>query len=657
MKSVVRTMTTAAAIAVALRFGAPALAQADDPSGYGDGYTSGAYGRVRSADAGATIIRADAERGGSDTASVNTPLFPGDTLRTDGTQRVEVQLAGGSTVRIDTNSEVVFQSLPNPSAKFVDNTVLALNAGVVRIDSNLGEKDEFRIDTPAASVYLLGQGEFRLATDVSGGLRVASLRGVAEVVGNDASVLVRGGTGTSVVVGAVPAPPRAYVASTSDAFDRWCDSRDDTYRVHDGSVAQSDEPINVPDEVRPYQTELSINGSWGTDPTYGTVWYPTGVPYGWRPYHNGYWSYGPGGYFWVSYEPWGWAPYHYGNWQWTGYRGWCWVPGRVFAGAWVSWSWGAAYVGWAPLDYWGRPGWVGGPYYAGYYDPGCWTFVGYGNIYARSIPRYAVPIGTVHDDLRHATVVARPPRVDPRRIARSPAVRKSALQEVAADQAAHMRPIQADRRPERSLRDVQNQMMRRPQQATPAGRGKQSLTVAPSTDPRAAAPRARRIVEDPRSNPSTTMSPETRNDVRNLYQRMSRPRETRGQDGIGPRDGAPNYRSQPSRNDSSRVQSPRTQSPRAQAPRSLAPRLEDPQVRAPQGRAPQGQAPRAQPPRGQAPREQAPRAQAPRAQAPRGQAPQARAPKAQAPRAQSPRNQGPRSQAQPKGNPKHGDKH
>jgi hypothetical protein len=597
-------------MAVALGFGGQALAQADDPSGYGDGYTSGAYGRVRSADGGATIIRADGEHGGSDAATVNAPLFPGDTLRTDGTQRVEIQLAGGSLVRIDANSEVVFQSLPNPSAKFQDNTVLALNVGVIRIESNVGEKDEFRVDTRAASVYLLGQGEFRMATDNRGGTRVASLRGVAEVVGNDASVLVRGGTGTSVVAGSVPDQPRAYVASASDGFDRWCDSRDDTYRVQ--PTAANDDEIVVPSEVQPYQAELSINGSWSTDPTYGTVWYPTGVPYGWRPYNNGYWSYGPGGYFWVSYEPWGWAPYHYGNWQWTGYRGWCWVPGPIFAGAWVSWSWGAAYVGWAPLDYWGLPGWGGGAYYAGYYDPGCWTFVGYNNIYARNIQRYAVPIGTVHDDLRQATVVSRPPRVDPRRIAQSPDARKSALHEVAADQAAHMRPTQADHRSERGFRDVQNQMMRRPQQATPTPRGKRSAIVAPGTDPRTVSPRARRIVEDPRVNPSATMRAETRNDVRNLYQRMSRPRETRGQDASAQRGSSPNNRTE-----QSRAQSPRGQSP------------------------------------------QAPRAQDPQRQSPRAQAPQARAqaPRAQAPRSQTPRSQPSRQQAAPKAAPKHGDKH
>jgi hypothetical protein len=623
MSNTTRTMTIAAVMTLVLGSCAPAFAQAEDPEAYGDGYASGGYGRIRSADSGATIIRADGERGASDLASVNAPLFPGDTLRTDGVQRVEVQLAGGSTVRIDTNGEVVFQSLPNPSAKFKDNTVLALNAGVIRIETNLAESDEFRVDTRAASVYLLGQGEFRMATDDRGGMRVASLRGVAEVVGNDASVLVRGGTGTAVVVGSVPDPPRAYIASASDGFDRWCDSRDDTFRVHDPGVAQGYEPTNMPDEVRPYQAELSINGSWASDSSYGSVWYPNGVAAGWRPYSDGYWSYGPGGYFWVSYEPWGWAPYHYGNWQWTGYRGWGWVPG----------PWGAAYVGWAPLDYWGRPGWVGGPYYAGYYDPGCWTFVGYGNIDSRDVHRYAVPIGTVGDDLRHATVVARPPRVDPRRIAESPSVRDRALRQVANDQAAHIRPSQADHRPDRSLREVQNQLLRRPAQGT-APRAKQGALVAPSSDRRTVAPRPRRIVDDPRASPATTNRSETKDDVRDLYQRMSRPRETRGQDATVPRNETPSYRRQAPRETpgSTRADAPRAQTPRPQAQR---PQTQQPRVE------------RSQPQRSQTQQPRVERSQAPRAQAPR----------AQAPRSQPPRSQPPRSQASPRARPSHGDKH
>ncbi len=589
MKNLTRTMTSAAAVTLALGLSTPVLAQADDPNGYGDGYQSGAYGRVRSADGGATIIRADAESAEPDAASVNAPLFPGDTVRTNGSQRVEIQLAGGTIVRLDRAGEVVFQSLPNPSAKYRDNTVLALNAGAMRIASRLGEKDEFRIDTRAASVYLLGEGEFRIESNDRGVTQVASLRGVAEVVGNETSVLVRGGMQSVAVAGSTPETPRAYTTFASDGFDRWCEARNDLYRVQDRYTGDSEQPEDVPETLRPYQAELALHGSWSVDVTYGSVWYPTGVATGWRPYADGYWSYGPGGYFWVSYEPWGWAPYHYGNWQWTGYRGWGWVPGPVFAGAWVSWSWGAAYVGWAPLDYWGRPGWIGGPYYSGYYDPGCWTFVNYNNINERHLPRHAVPIDRVRDDLRHATVVARGPRVDPRRVAESPVWRERARREVADDRSAHMSPGKADRLPGRRLGDVQDQLARRPAPRDTSG--------GPSIDRRTVAPKARRILDDPRAGASRSVRPETRNDVRDLYQRMSRPRETREKTAAVQPGSSPTPKTQQSRAGTPRTQAPRAQAPRAQTPRTQAPRAEAPRTQAPSAQAPRTQAPRAQTPR------------------------------------------------------------
>jgi hypothetical protein len=575
----------AVGLSVILGLSLPAAAQTESPEGYGDGYTSGAYGRVRAADGGATIVRADSERGEPDAASVNAPLFPGDALRTNGSQRVEVQLAGGTLVRVDRTSDLTFQSLPNPSAKYHDNTVLALNAGTVSVASRLGEKEEFRIDTRGASIYLLGEGEFRIESDDRGVTQVASRRGVAEVVGNDASVLVRGGMRTAAVAGSTPETPRAYSAYSSDGFDRWCDARDDSYRVQDRYASNDDPHPTVPDEVRPYQTELSQYGNWTVDPDYGSVWYPYGVASSWRPYSSGYWSYGPGGYFWVSTEPWGWAPYHYGNWQWT-VHGWCWVPGHVFAGAWVSWSWGSAYVGWAPLDYWGRPGCGGGAYYAGYYDPGSWTFVGYQNIGARNVQRYAVPIGTVRDDLGRATVVARGPRVDPRRVAQSPVWRERALRQVSEDRAAHMLPSQAGRTPARKLMDVQDQLLRRPSLPAPALRSTKDAAVAPSVERRTPTTRSRRIFDDPRTGAGPSIQPETRDDVRDLYQRMSRPRETRGQD-VLERGGPPSYGPQPSRADRLRAEPPRADAPRAQV------------------HAPSAPPPRAQPPRAPAPRPQA----------------------------------------------------
>ena len=451
-----RAILGAFALAATLVLGRGAAAQAQDDPGYGDGYQEGNYGRIRYADGGASILRADGSREDGERSGLNAPIFPGDTVRTGSDQRVEIQLASGSIVRLDRGTSVVFQSMPDPYAKFQDNAVLVLQGGVMRVQARLLDKEEFRVDTDGSSIYLVGEGDFRIENDGRGRTSVASLRGVAEVVGSGGSVLVRGGSRTTVISGSDPEDPRAYSAYASDGFDRWCDIRDQAYRdTREDATVRND----VPYEAQPYYHELSSYGSWVTVPDYGRVWYPSGVYAGWRPYYDGYWSYGPGGYFWVSSEPWGWAPYHYGSWAYVGTYGWCWVPGHVFAGAWVSWSWGSAYFGWAPLNYYGYPCYrYAGAYRYGYYDPDCWTFVGYGNAYATNVRRYAVPVNRVGTDLKTATVVTRAPHVPPSRLAVSADARARAVREVTADRAAAIRP---NGNGNRTMRDISNDVLRR----------------------------------------------------------------------------------------------------------------------------------------------------------------------------------------------------
>ncbi|MBZ5637467.1 MAG: FecR domain-containing protein [Acidobacteriia bacterium] len=456
----------------------PARAQAEDPEAYGDDYQQGDYGRIRSAENGATIDRSQPDSGGrpgDGSATVNAPVFPGDTIRTGRDQRVEIQLASGALLRQDDDSEMTYVSLPRPGAEFQDNTVLRLSSGAVRIVGVVGEKETFRLDTPAASVYVLGDADVRVDVVRGGSTKVLSHRGVVEVVGEGGSVLVRGGMRSAVDAGSIPSDPRAFNTFASDGFDRWCDGRDDAYRVRSRSAGSPEYDPDagygaVPGEVRPYYHELSSYGRWVDAPTYGWVWYPYDVAPGWRPYNDGYWDYGPGGYFWVANEPWGWAPYHYGRWNWVSGFGWCWAPGRVFGGAWVSWAWGSAYVGWAPLDFWGRPAFVGSLWYD-YYDPACWTFVGFNHFGGRDYRRWAVPIDRLGPDLHRMAVVTRPPRFSPRGLASDPSVRERAARVAMQDRAAHVRPIVRDRVPDTRFRAVEDRLIERDRKQARPGAG------------------------------------------------------------------------------------------------------------------------------------------------------------------------------------------
>ena len=106
--------------------------------------------------------------------------------------------------------------------------------------------------------------------------------------------------------------------------------------------------VSVNVSIGGFYDELSPYGSW-VDCSYGQCWVPERVSPDWQPYTNGEWVYTEYGWTWMSSDPWGGNPYHYGTWTSLDRYGWCWIPGTVWAPAWVTWSYGNNYVGWAPL--------------------------------------------------------------------------------------------------------------------------------------------------------------------------------------------------------------------------------------------------------------------------------------------------------------------
>ena len=135
-----------------------------------------------------------------------------------------------------------------------------------------------------------------------------------------------------------------------DDFDLWAYSRD---RRHD--VSRSAQYLSA--DVVGYD-DLDSYGEWRDDSNYGHIWFPTQVPYGWAPYHDGHWAWvSPWGWTWVDDAPWGYAPFHYGRWVNVGGQ-WGWVAGPanvapVYAPALVVFIGGGdgGNVGWFPLGH------------------------------------------------------------------------------------------------------------------------------------------------------------------------------------------------------------------------------------------------------------------------------------------------------------------
>ena len=452
----------AGALVLACILAPPARAAEDDEdradlgvSGYDDNGDPSESARVRFLEGDVKIERDGDDR--VDEGSLNAPVFPGDVVTT-AHGRVEVQLADGTLVRMDETSRVTFLSLPEPGGNDED-TVLQVSEGSasVEVRGALSRDKDFRIDTPSASVYLLASGRYRI--DVEGRYkktRTSAFRGVAEVVGDDGSVILRSGQRTFVGDSGEPEPARTFNTAASDEFDGWVLDRSDHYRR-----ASADDDVGedaLPEPVRPYRSELSYYGSWVDVAPYGRCWVPGGVSAGWRPYGNGYWAYGPGGNFWVSYDPWGWAPYHYGRWVFVGGRGWFWVPGDMFSGAWVSWFYGPSYFGWCPLDYWNNPcalrlGYVG-------FDFNCWNFVGYRNIFHRNVRRVIVTPTVVRADLGRGVVTRRAVPIRPRDI-RDNRIAPPLILQKARDMKSQHVDIQGERVAKRSFRESEKEVARR----------------------------------------------------------------------------------------------------------------------------------------------------------------------------------------------------
>jgi len=173
---------------------------------------------------------------------------------------------------------------------------------------------------------------------------------------------------------------------------------------------------------------LSPYGSWTEDPTYGYVWIPN-VGAGFSPYaSNGYWANADEGWTWVSDFDWGWAPFHYGRWDHNKVYGWYWVPDYTWGPAWVAWTYGPGYYGWAPI----APGIGIDVVLGGGWHPHNrrWCFVPEGHMGDRNIGGYYRPrtenvniianctiIRESHvDNVRHVTYVSGPRREDVARI-------------------------------------------------------------------------------------------------------------------------------------------------------------------------------------------------------------------------------------------------
>lgn len=285
---------------------------------------------------------------------VNSPLMARDHVQTSPGSRAEVQLDGGTFVRIGPDTDLAFADLQYQRAQLQ----LGLGSIIYRVLPNAATQVE--IDTPSVGIRALTQGEYRISVFDNGTSQITVRSGQLELSGPRGTE--RLDAGRSVMVrGDASNPEMQYLAfAPRDQFDEWSEG------LPSESAAQSYRYVN--NDV-PGASDLDRYGNWVPSSSYGQVWQPQGVAADWSPYSDGQWSYVDYyGWSWIDASPWGWAPYHYGRWFLNPGFGWCWWPGaRGYHSYWspalvgfFGFGGGLGWVSLAPYEHfhpwWGRYG-------------------------------------------------------------------------------------------------------------------------------------------------------------------------------------------------------------------------------------------------------------------------------------------------------------
>ncbi|MDH4198268.1 MAG: FecR domain-containing protein, partial [Candidatus Aminicenantes bacterium] len=328
------------------------------------------------------VLRAGALQ--PETAALNLPIGPGDTIRTYDVRRCEVQFDTGTIVRLDVATElkvetILAQSLS--SARDISN--LVLNRGRIYVMYKEYKGSEiFQVLTSYAALKLKHNTVAIVKTAEDGSTdvqvklgKVSALFGAAAKatqtrdIGKQERLIILAGDQVQVA---------SYIADTD--FELWNEEVNrDFEKLHKGQSALPGPIRNLPLAVQYFAEKYgSIHGEWVWHNLYGYVWRPfynDVYPWGtWSPYVYGRWSVLGGQMFWVPGEPWGWVPYHLGIWHWDKEKGWVWLPGSLFAPAWVDWAFFYGHWGWRPWSLWD---WYYGDHYFWFAD-GAWSYGWYG---------------------------------------------------------------------------------------------------------------------------------------------------------------------------------------------------------------------------------------------------------------------------------------
>ncbi|MGZ5554497.1 MAG: DUF6600 domain-containing protein, partial [Candidatus Aminicenantales bacterium] len=337
-----KMMTKAALLALAFIVSIPLGLAAQD-----EGYYPYSFARLSYVNGSVSVQRTSDL--GYEKGEVNLALVQGDKMGTESGQ-AEIHFGRRNYLRLGDNTKVEFAVLPSEGDERI-NIHLTEGSAYFRVSALATEKG-IEVHTPDASFYVLEEGLYRFDVGLEGQTQVFVREGSLEAAAEEGSVLVKAQEAVTAADGRLLGQPE-YGNSRNDAFDEWNGSRD-------SQLSARSERQYLPTEIGEYEEELDQNGHWVYERPYGNVWIPNvSDSQDWQPYYYGRWVWYPViGWNWVSSESWGWSTYHYGRWNWRFGLGWYWIPQSHWGPAWVHWWSDRDYVGWCPLTWYNRPGYL-----------------------------------------------------------------------------------------------------------------------------------------------------------------------------------------------------------------------------------------------------------------------------------------------------------
>ena len=263
---------------------------------------------------------------GFEKAIENMPVTEGTTLRAGDDGQAEVELEGGTVVRVAPQSEIGFPELSLSSAgKKI--TTIAVNGGTAYFHVHHNAKDELTLALPGRRIALDRSAHFRVnvlpeETQLAvfdGHVKLTGEGETTTVKKNETATLPADGSQVQIAKG-VPSQPE-------DAWDNSRTQYEQEYASNSGYGSAYSSYSGWGD--------LNYYGGWYSFPGYGMLWQPYNAYSGWSPFTNGAWCWYPSfGWTWVSGYPWGWLPYRHGTWVSVPGWGWAWQPG--FWNAWYT---------------------------------------------------------------------------------------------------------------------------------------------------------------------------------------------------------------------------------------------------------------------------------------------------------------------------------